>query len=353
MTKKKLLLWLSLTVLLFSSISVYAEAEYEAEFVEGRYFNKNIIINGERIVNHNLQYALFTYNEVLYIPLTPEMCEIYGVSAEMDWENRTLTLLKTEPARKNISANWLKNDRKDVFAEVIREVAVFAYAPAGEPEELDVKDRPPLSRNGWIYLPLRVFAESAVFNWDIYFNGYYGACVSTISGVPAQAYQDKAEEDVNKGLVEHIRRYSPDNVIYAQELLFSFKSAGEVFGVDPKLLMAMAQRESKFNTLAVGRGGAAGMMQVMPATGVQYGLSSEQLKDPRTAIDFAAMYMSQRITAYNGDWISALSAYNQGSTRVNRGTHSTWYANDIMAAYGGIDNFLNAFLSADEDSPDN
>ena len=365
MAKKLILLSLALTIILFSSIVIFGseaaaatepetenatdviETENTAEAVWGRYFKKNIIINGERIVNHNLQYALYTYNDALYTPLTPELGEIYGVAFAMDWENGVLRLAKAPVARQNISTNWLKNERIDALLTVIAEADVQVYATVAEMQtraaagRMELNGLPLLTIDGRVYIPLRAFADSGLFNWDIHFDGYYGICISTIDGIPAETYWNEQESMENRGLVAYMRHVNAGiTAAYGQELLFSFKTAGEVFGVDPKLIMAIAQKESKFNTFAVGPGGAAGMMQVMPATGVAYGLSSEQLKNHRIAINFASMYIGQRLVAYNGDQVSALSAYNQGSTRVNRGRFTTGYANSVLALYHNMSNFL-------------
>jgi soluble lytic murein transglycosylase-like protein len=82
------------------------------------------------------------------------------------------------------------------------------------------------------------------------------------------------------------------------------------------------------------------MMQVMPSTGARYGLSKEQLLDAETSINFGAMYLSERIAAYNGDLVKGFSAYNQGSVAVNRGSYSTRYANRIIGTINGINSYL-------------
>ena len=97
MAKKLVSVWLSLTVLIFSSISIYAEQN-----VRGDFFTKNIVINGETIDNNHLQFPFFIYEDSTYFPLTPEMCEILGLKAELHAESRTLKLLKTEPDRKSV-----------------------------------------------------------------------------------------------------------------------------------------------------------------------------------------------------------------------------------------------------------
>ena len=371
MAKKLIYVWLfTMTIVLFSSISVYAE-----DGVQGDFFIKNVVINGERIENYNLQYSIILYNDTMYIPLVREMREIYGVEMEMDWESHTLKLLKVEPARKNISENWLKNDAHPLFLNVIPDAKVFAYAqetntenedadettgeaadeanetadeatgeigiPELRVEEIDLNGMPLLVKDRHIYIPLRAVAGNELFNWDIHFDNYYGVCISTDSSIPAITYFNEKEALENKGLVHYIMHYNPRLTLsYAQQLVFLFKRAGEVYEISPKLLMAIAHRESTFNNGSIGRGGSAGLMQVMPGTGARYGLTQQQLLDPKISIDFGAMYMSERLAAFDGDVILALSAYNQGSTTVNRGRHSTTYANRIIATYYGVHNFL-------------
>jgi soluble lytic murein transglycosylase-like protein len=69
-------------------------------------------------------------------------------------------------------------------------------------------------------------------------------------------------------------------------------------------------------------------------------MGTAQLLDPEISINFGAMYLSERIAAYDGDLIKGFSAYNQGSVRVNRGTHSTRYASKVIDTINGIDTFL-------------
>ena len=356
MAKKSVFIFLfSVIIMLFASAPCFADEE--TNDARGDFFIKNIIINGEKIINYNLQYAVLLYEDTMYIPLTPEMCEIYGMKPAMDWENNTLVLSKAGPTKKNISSADLKNNVESLHLNIIEGAKAIALSQSEpdcvydraeeitEPfviqEEIDLKGLPLLETEGNIYIPLRAVADTGLFNWNIYFSNYYGVCISTDSSIPGKTYLDSREALENKGLVNYIMRYNSTIVpSYGQQLVFLFKRAGEVYGVDPKLLMAIAQRESKFNTGAVGRGGALGMMQVMPATGARYELTPEELMDPKTAIDFTAMYMSERIAAYGGDLVLALSAYNQGSVKVNRGKYSSVYANNVLSTYSGIESYL-------------
>jgi hypothetical protein len=361
MAKKLFIAWiLIITVFMLSSVSICADDEVFVDVpveMRGDFFIKNVIINGERIENYNLQYSLLTCDDVMYIPLTPEMCEIYGVRPEMDWENGTLELYKVDAARKNISENWFKNDAQILSLAVISDAKVFAYnydkydliyggidestASRFIAEEVDMKGLTLLAANNTVYVPLRAIADSEAFNWDIYYNNYYGLCLSTDSSIPAQNYFDEKEALENQGLVNYIMNINSGIIpSYGQQLVFLFKRAGEVYNVDPKLIIAMAHKESRFNNSSISRKGAAGIMQIMPATGARYGYTVEQLLEPKISIDFGTMYMSDRLAIYDGDWILALSAYNQGITSVNRGSFSKTFANSVISTYEGINNFL-------------
>lgn len=400
MAKKLVSVWLSLTILLFSSISIYAE-----EYVQGDFFIKKIVINGETIDNNNLQFPFFLYKDSTYVPLTPEMAQIMGLIVETDFESRTIKLLKTEPSLVNISDNWKKNERKDISLEILGKAQVLVYelepqslaktlkaygsadeeadidaeADAGKetqkdggptdtgeaagqategaietatfneiieiPElsvrELDLEGRPVLTRGSTIYLPLRALAGENGFGWDVYYDSYTGIYASTVEGVPAASYWNEAESKYNQGLVNYIRKsngkYTESK---AQELVFMFKHAAKTYNISEKILMAVACKESTFNAKSKSGSGSLGMMQVMPSTGARYGLGSEQLLDAEISINFGAMYLSERIAAYGGNLTKGFSAYNQGSVSVNRGTYSTRYATRVIDTINSIDHYL-------------
>ncbi len=373
MAKKLISVWLSLTILLFSSISIYAD-----ENVQGDFFIKNIVINGETIVNNHLQFPFFLYKDTTYFPLTPEMGEILGLKAEMDFESRTLKLLKTEPSLVNISESWKKNEREDVLTQVFSDAQVLAYQldpqslegivkdddsadaetdisqkteeavsdevieiPNLEVREIVLEDLPVLTMGNVIYLPLKAMTGENGFGWDIYYDSYTGIYVSTKEGTPAKSFWNEAESKYNQGLVSYIQKYNGSYTVNkAQELVFMFKHAAKTYSIDEKILMAVAHKESTFNAKSGANGGAAGMMQVMPSTGARYGLGVEQLLDAETSINFGAMYLSERIAAYGGDLSKGFSAYNQGSVSVNRGTYSTRYANRVIGTINGINSYL-------------
>lgn len=87
-----------------------------------------------------------------------------------------------------------------------------------------------------------------------------------------------------------------------------------VHGVDPFLVRALVQVESAFHARARSRKGARGLMQVMPATGRQYG--ARNLYDPRTNLDAGIRHLKSLLQKF--ELSVALAAYNAGEGAVHR-----------------------------------
>ena len=89
------------------------------------------------------------------------------------------------------------------------------------------------------------------------------------------------------------------------------------YGVEPRLLWAIAFLESRFNPRAVSRKGARGLMQFVPSTGRRYGLKTvRELHDPALSIDAAARYVRDLSAMFGGKIDLVLAAYNAGEHAV-------------------------------------
>ena len=82
------------------------------------------------------------------------------------------------------------------------------------------------------------------------------------------------------------------------------------------LLRAVIDQESGFRPCAVSSRGAQGLMQLMPATAAELGVTDPF--DPRQNVNAGARLLNQLLSKYKGDVKLALSAYNAGSGTVDR-----------------------------------
>jgi soluble lytic murein transglycosylase-like protein len=103
------------------------------------------------------------------------------------------------------------------------------------------------------------------------------------------------------------------------------REAAEAQAIDYELLQALIATESGFDAAAVSPKGAVGLMQVMPATALRYGVTGDakvpvgrKLIDPRTNIRTGTRYLRYLIDLFPGRLDLALAAYNAGEGAVQR-----------------------------------
>jgi len=101
-----------------------------------------------------------------------------------------------------------------------------------------------------------------------------------------------------------------------QELDPLLEQAAQKEGVDAGLLRAVAEQESGFRPCAVSAKGALGLMQLMPATAQELGVSDPF--DPRQSLLSGAHFLKQLLAQFGGNTAMALSAYNAGPERVTQ-----------------------------------
>jgi len=87
-------------------------------------------------------------------------------------------------------------------------------------------------------------------------------------------------------------------------------------GLDPALVRAITHVESRFNANALSPAGAAGLMQLMPATAKRYGTANRM--DPAQNLDAGARYFKDLLAQYSGNVALALAAYNAGEGSIER-----------------------------------
>jgi soluble lytic murein transglycosylase-like protein len=94
------------------------------------------------------------------------------------------------------------------------------------------------------------------------------------------------------------------------------ESSGKKYEIEIDLIRAIIEVESGGNPLAVSSAGAAGLMQLMPITAKELGVTDRF--DPEQNIDSGTRYLRRLIDRF-GSAELALWAYNAGPTAVESG----------------------------------
>ena len=92
--------------------------------------------------------------------------------------------------------------------------------------------------------------------------------------------------------------------------------AASRYEMDPALIKAVIMAESGYNSQAISRQGAKGLMQLMPKTAEALGV--ENSLDPEHNVNGGVKYLKQLLDEFNHDVKLALAAYNAGSSKVRR-----------------------------------
>jgi soluble lytic murein transglycosylase-like protein len=85
--------------------------------------------------------------------------------------------------------------------------------------------------------------------------------------------------------------------------------------LNPRLVEAVAWRESRLNQAAVSAKGARGVMQLMPATAAALGVDAGDLAGN---IEGGVAYLASLMRRFDGDLVLSLAAYNAGPDAVRR-----------------------------------
>lgn len=90
----------------------------------------------------------------------------------------------------------------------------------------------------------------------------------------------------------------------------------EKYDVDPALVAAVIEQESRFKSRARSHVGAKGLMQLMPRTGRWMG--ARDLYDPEQNVDAGVKYIKYLHKRFDGNLKKTLAAYNAGEGNVKR-----------------------------------
>ena len=110
----------------------------------------------------------------------------------------------------------------------------------------------------------------------------------------------------------------------------------ELYDVDPNLAYAVIHTESGFDSKAVSRMGACGLMQLMPETAEWIagkiklsGYAFDRMYDPETNIRFGCWYLQYLGNLFHGDPVCVACAYHAGQGQV-----TAWLSDPKLSSDG-------------------
>ena len=164
------------------------------------------------------------------------------------------------------------------------------------------------------------------------------APIASIPEIPVDPYADRIRR--------HLARYDTGLLPHELKALAqTIVSESRRHKLDPALVLAVMQVESRYNNFALSPVGAMGLMQVMPRTGeetaARYGIpwyGPQTLFDPILNVRIGVAYLKQLSDRYEA-LPTALAAYNWGPSRIDRrlsrgSALPTEYPRLVTRAYG-------------------
>jgi soluble lytic murein transglycosylase-like protein len=94
----------------------------------------------------------------------------------------------------------------------------------------------------------------------------------------------------------------------------------------PDLVLALIEIESHFNSYAISRVGAQGLMQVMPFWKKEIGRPDDNLTDINTNLSYGCRILQFYLKREKGNWMQALARYNGSYGKY-------WYPEKVMTAW--------------------
>ena len=244
-----------------------------------------------------------------------------AVPAAPPKERATKSQLTERNARARVLVHWSKSEKRwkpvspaelRAARTAAREVATYLLSPP----RLDSRAQPesaPQSKPGVTSLPAtRAAVESPApkkaVTPPLPATRKATATALNASIAPHLPPTPPTTESGGHGVIKHRASTSTiDEVI---------REAAARHGVDPDLVRAVIKAESNFNSQAVSRKGAMGLMQLSPGTAKR--LKVNDPFDPAENVDAGVRHLKALLTSYNGDIARSLAAYNAGPGAVAR-----------------------------------
>lgn len=131
---------------------------------------------------------------------------------------------------------------------------------------------------------------------------------------------DEIEESPADGLAELELEigFAGQRLIAATPFADLIMDTARRHAINPQLIAAMVRVESAFDPTAISRKGAAGLMQLMPATARRFGVERQEILQPDRNLDAGVRYVRWLNERFEGDVSLILAGYNAGEGSVER-----------------------------------
>lgn len=116
------------------------------------------------------------------------------------------------------------------------------------------------------------------------------------------------------GAIQQIEQELASGHLTSAQIFSIVQSIAALYGIDPYLVMAVIHQESGGNAKAVSRAGAIGLMQLMPQTAADLGVSNPY--NPQQNVRGGIAYLAYLLHLFKGNVVWALAAYNAGPGAV-------------------------------------
>jgi soluble lytic murein transglycosylase len=120
------------------------------------------------------------------------------------------------------------------------------------------------------------------------------------------------------------------------------KSKSKKYNIEPAMIKAVITAESNWDSKAVSKKGAIGLMQLMPPTARD--MQVQNPFDPEQNIEGGTKYLKKLLDRFNGNIRLALAAYNAGPGKVEKSrgipaiTETNKFVKNVIEIYKGKSN---------------
>jgi hypothetical protein len=299
-------------------------------------------IEGQILDNANALFPMFMHEDIIYFPTSWGALKSIGYTKEKNYETGELRLSKVDKVKLNSFER--ASEGKKVTDIKLSEVDYNIYVNGSN---LRNKEYPAFEYQKVVYIPL-TYDVLAQFGWSISHRDQVATVISSkgfnMTSARVKEISEETKVDYYSDLAQYMMKINKELPKERADFYVDLiKENSEKYGIDEIWIFCMMWLESNFDETCDTKGAyghALGLMQIMDSTGRNMGLSWEQLLDPAISVEYAMKYLVDDLDYLNNDIELATIAYNQGITRVRKGTYNRNYLDWVLNRKNKIEAFL-------------